>query len=98
MNNMRNPSKCSQITASVYDPRRDASMLQGFDSAINCKTFGDASKIDNHRPAKPNSAIIFENDVTPVSATGEPVMSLRKVIPFHKFSGNRDIENAIASA
>jgi hypothetical protein len=98
MNKLRCRSKRSQIPPGIYDSGNDAIMLQGFNSTIDCKTFGDASKIDNQRPVESNVAFVVENDVAPAPATAKPFTRFRKIGPLHELSANGNIENPIAFA
>ena len=98
MNKLRCRSKHSQIPPGIYDSGDDAIILQGFNSTIDGKTFGDASKIDNQPPSESNVAFVVENDVAPAPATAKPFTRFRKIVPLHELSANRDVENAIAFA
>src|SRR5437870_5404700 len=107
INNLRSRSKCSQITAGVYDSGRDRIIFQHCNSAINRKAtsvasainrkaFATASQIKAQPAAEVNVVFIVENDVAPAPATTKPRVRSRKIIPFHELPGHCDVENAIA--
>src|SRR5947208_6001512 len=96
INNLRSRSKCSQITAGVYDSGRDRIIFQRCNSAINRKALSNASQINDQPAAESNVVFIVENDVAPASATAKPSVRTRKIIPLHQLPIHRYVENANA--
>ena len=62
----RGRSKNANVTTGVNDSADDIVLFQRLHGAIDCKTLGDAPKIDAHASAKSNGAILFQHDVAPV--------------------------------
>src|ERR1043166_5652364 len=96
MNKLRCRSKCSQITAGVYDSTRNSIILQCLDSAINRKPFGNASKIDNHRPPKKDFAILAQKNISPAGCGVKTVTATRKIMPTDKLRCDGNIKRAVA--
>src|ERR1044072_2744180 len=86
----------SEAPPRAHQTRLDPIVFQSLNGTIHRKTLGDASKIDNQRPAEEDFVVTAKKNVTRSSSWTEAVAALWEIIPFCEQSSDRDIKSAVA--